>query len=253
MPLARFRLHSDFAIQASSRGASYSNRRTHERATGKPAFVSASRSAATNSAARTGAGRTPTGSGSNDKFSKPTSSQAQERGRLQSCLFFLTQIPAQPLEKPRHIEARYIEARYSIASKAVVKPVSRGGRRSRSDCFKLKSLPVKRFSSAGREAAVHAARHGCGIGGELLDPGKHLRALRRRELDKGLPQPQTLRGFARGVPELGADFRNRWAVFHLAPFFGNVRRQEPSRPALQWKVCQGTTARARLSRNIPVI
>ena len=71
--------------------------------------------------------------------------------------------------------------------------------------FKLKSLPLERFS-ARRKAAAHPTGKRCGIGSELLNQSKHLGTLRRRKPDERLPQPQTLHGFTGRKPERGTDF-----------------------------------------------
>src|SRR5579863_1304637 len=84
--------------------------------------------------------------------------------------------------------------------------------------------------SARCEPAADTARKRCRIGGELLDERKYLGALRRRKLDKGLPQPQTLHGFAGRKTERGADFRSRCAIFHPVPSRQLFpRRQQTSR------------------------
>lgn len=49
-------------------------------------------------------------------------------------------------------------------------------------------------------------------------PRQALRSAAKARLDESLPQPQSLDGFAGGKAEPGADFRNRHAVFHFAPF-----------------------------------
>jgi hypothetical protein len=57
----------------------------------------------------------------------------------------------------------------------------------------------------------------------LLNQGKHFRTLLRRKLDERLPQPQPLDGFAGGIFQPVAHFRNRSVIFHLVPSGGYLR------------------------------
>ena len=116
-------------------------------------------------------------------------------------------------------ESRSLRARFPARlRRAAIRDLEESNAAARS---LTRQRPADHQHSTRLEPSVSAASRR-GIGGEPLDQFDHFRALRRRKPDECFQEPQALDRFAGWTSERLPQFRNRCAIFHLAPFRGKI-------------------------------